>query len=220
MALQRGRVQIHHPEVSDIRELTRADLTHLQVPRPQNLIQNLRDSHHRVARAVAAGLTGPQISASCGISNGSIARLKGSPAFQELVAHYRSMLTDHWIENADPVIELLGSIRNKALSMIEDKLDDAADKNEFLPSRDLATFAELGADRTNYGKVSKNLNINVDFAAKLESARKRSSRARDITPMPPSSPIAVPPPGLPQSALVPTSAPANRAPRPSILRRV
>ena len=104
----------------------------------------------------------------------------------ELVAHYRSIVTAEYVRVADPVIEYLSSNALKAQAMLSDKLDDFADKGEFLPTRDLLGIAELGLDRTGYGKVNKNLNVNVDFAANLEAARKRSAGARDVTPIQPS----------------------------------
>lgn len=168
------------PEVSDIRELSRADLTHLTQKRAVSGITQLRDNHHRIARCVASGLTNTQSAEFCGISQMRVSQLRQDPSFQELVAHYRAMLTAEWVAAADPVIEFLSSIRTKSLAMIEDKIDAAAEANEFLPSRDLATFAELGLDRTGYGKVNKNVNVNVDFAANLEAARKRSDRAREV----------------------------------------
>lgn len=168
------------PEVSDIRELSRADLTHLTQKRAVSGITQLRDNHHRIARCVASGLTNGQSAEFCGISQMRVSQLRQDPSFQELVAHYRAMLTAEWVAAADPVIEFLSSIRTKSLAMIEDKIDAAAESGEFLPSRDLATFAELGLDRTGYGKVNKNVNVNVDFAANLEAARKRSDRAREV----------------------------------------
>jgi hypothetical protein len=98
--------------------------------------------------------------------------------------------------------------------MIEDKIDAAAEANEFLPSRDLATFAELGLDRTGYGKVNKNVNVNVDFAAALEKARSRSANARPIEAQ------AIPPGRKLQSPVEGTQAPP-REPRlaPPSLRR-
>src|SRR6201999_2503485 len=134
----------------------------------------------RVARAVAAGLPLTTISALCGISCNRISVLNQDPAFQELVAHYRALVTADHFEALDTVNEYLGSVRTKALAMLEDKIDSVADAGEFMPTRDLVSIAELGLDRPGYGKMNKNLNVNVDFAAQLESARRRSSRARTI----------------------------------------
>jgi hypothetical protein len=143
------------------------------------------------------------VAATCGVTIARVSSLKADPAFAELVAHYRAIITAEWAQQ-DTVIEFMRTNALKAQAMISDKLDDAAERNEFLPTRDLLGIAELGLDRTGYGKVNKNVNINVDFAAKLEAARGRASRATTIreieaTASAPASPqsvgagVAVPP---------------------------
>lgn len=178
--LQRGHKAIAPvPEVSDIRVLKRADLAVLTLPRPLKTLQTLRDTHHRVARAVAAGLSNAEVAEVTGFSIGRVNTLRADPAFRELVAHKRAMIDAEFAENADPVIGYLKNNALKAAAMLSDKLDAAAEADEFLPTRDLLGIAELGFDRTGYGKVNKNVNINVDFAAQLEAARKRSAAARE-----------------------------------------
>jgi hypothetical protein len=164
------------PEITDIREVTRADLAHLTVKRGATVVQTLRDNHHRIARAVASGMSNADVAATCGVTISRVNSLRGDPAFVELVAHYRAILTTEWAQ-ADTVIEFMRTNALKAQAMISDKLDDAAERNDFLPTRDLLGIAELGLDSTGYGKVNKNINVNVDFAAKLEAARSRASRA-------------------------------------------
>jgi hypothetical protein len=176
--LQPGYSIEQTPEVSDIRVLKRAELSVLAEKRPPNSLQTLRDTHHRVARAVAAGLRGDEIAATTGYSYQRVSILKSDPAFMELVAHYRAILTAEWASEADPVIDYMRTNSLKAQAMISDKLDAAMEANEFLPTRDLLGIAEFGADRTGYGKVNKNVNINVDFAKQLEEARQRSASVR------------------------------------------
>lgn len=180
MVLHRGRIVAQSPEVSDIRVLTRADLAVLSIPRPTNSIQNIRDTHHRVARAVAAGLSNAEVASVTGFSYSRVSILRADPAFRELVAHKRAMIDAEFAATADPVIDYLKSNALKAAAMLSDKLDHAMENNEFLPTRDLVAIQETGFDRTGYGKVNKNVNINVDFAAQLEAARKRSAGARQI----------------------------------------
>ncbi len=176
--LGRGRPHREVPEITDLRVLSREDLAHLTAPRPTNVLQVLRDTHHRVARAVAAGLQLKEVAEITGRSYTSIHTLQQDPAFIELVAHYRGLITAEFVREADPVIDYLRTNALKAQAMISDKLDAAAEANEFLPTRDLLGIAELGHDRTGYGKVNKNVNVNVDFAASLEAARSRSARVR------------------------------------------
>jgi len=167
-------------EVTDIRVLARADLVVLQQPRPGPQLQTIRDTHHRMARAVASGISNIEVAAICGVSVQRVSSLNQDPSFKELTAHYRAIITADWAAEADPVTDYLRTNALKAQAMLSDKLDAAAEKDEFLPTRDLLGIAELGLDRTGYGKVNKNVNINVDFAAKLEEARKRSTSAREV----------------------------------------
>ena len=190
MVLQRGHIRAKTPEVSDFRALTRAVLSLLAEKRPAVTLQTLRDSHHRIARAVATGLRNDEIALACGISQNRVSVLKKDPAFNELVAHYRGIVTAEFIRTTDHFMEVATANMLKAAVMIGDKLDDALDKGEFLPTRDLIAIHDTGADRFGYGKMQKNLNVNVDFASQLEQARRRSAQARDITPGP--SPSLIP----------------------------
>lgn len=213
VTLKRGKhAEAQQPEVSDIRVLKRADLAVLAIPRPTNTLAQLRDNHHRIARSIAAGLSNVQTAEICGVSINRISVLKGDPAFAELIAHYRGVITAEYAVAADPVIDFLRTNALKAAAMLSDKLDAAADADEFLPTRDLLGIAELGFDRTGYGKVNKNVNINVDFAAQLEAARKRSASAREPRQVEATS-------SRPQSAPVgPSAAPSRSVPPP--LRRL
>ena len=217
MPLQPGRKAIESfPEIGPARVLTRADLSHLTVPRKPNHVQSLRDNHHRIARAIASGIPNGEVASTCGISINRVSMFKADPSCAELIAHYRGIITIEWA-NQDTVIEFMRGNALKAQAMLSDKLDDAAERNEFLPTRDLLGIAELGLDRTGYGKVNKNLNVNIDFAAKLEGAIKRSSQANSVRTIE-AQPLQV----MPQS---PSMSPSMSRPLPtsskaSLLRRV
>lgn len=181
--LQRNKSSIQQqPEVSDFRVLTRADLTTLTEKRSPATLQTLKDSHHRIARAVAAGLPNGEVAQHCGISYNRVSQLRGDPAFMELVAHYRGAITAEYVRGLDSFMEVATSNMLKAAVMISDKLDTAMETGETLPLTQLIALQADGADRFGYGKMQKNLNVNVDFAAQLESARKRSRSARDPSP--------------------------------------
>jgi hypothetical protein len=217
--LGRGANGVKQPvEITNLRELTRADLAVLAQPRPGQSLQTMRDTHHRAARAVAAGLTNIQVAETCGRSINGVSMLKSDPAFNELVAHYRAIITAEWKSEADPVVTFMRDNALKAQAMISDKLDAAIEQGEFLPTRDLLGIAEFGSDRTGYGKVNKNVNINVDFAAQLEAARKRSANIRQIeaTEVPTLSVQSQSPPG----SHLPSPRPVASSLTPRILRRV
>ena len=207
--LQRGSNPVQAlPEITDIREVTRADLTHLQAPRPQGLIQSLRDSHHRVARAVASGMSNNQVAETCGLSITRVSQLKADPSFIELVAHYRSMITEDWRETADPVTDYMRSNALKAEQLISDRLDKAMEEDETIPLSQLVQVTSDRYDRLGYSKVTKSVNVNVDFAANLEAARRRSAPAQrevktiEASPLgPQSSPAKATPGPLPGSPL-------------------
>ena len=206
---QRGRNAIASPiEIHDLRVLSRADLAVLTEKRPAPAVQTLRDSHHAVARAIAAGLSNAEVAQTTGYSINRISILRQDVSFRELVAHKRAMIDAEFASAGDPVIDYLRGNALKAAKMLSDKLDDAEAKEEFLPTRDLLGIAELGFDRTGYGKQTKNLNVNVDFAANLERARKRTTEAR-TTRVIEASTSHVAPSG-PQSSAVP-STPQRRA---------
>jgi hypothetical protein len=178
MPLQRGHISAAKVEVTEIRSLERGDLTLLLEKRPAVVLKSLRDSHHQVARAVAAGMGNQEVAEVCGRSINRVAMLKKDPAFADLVAHYRGVVTAEFIREADPVLDYLRNNALKAQRMISDQLDEAEEEGKAIPMRNLLTIAELGLDRTGYGKMQKNLNVNVDFAAQLEAARRRSGEAR------------------------------------------
>jgi hypothetical protein len=182
MVLQRGRLVVQTPEISGIRVLARADLSVLLEKRPKVELKSLTDKHHRIARAVAAGLSAVDVAAICGITATRVSMLKQDQAFQELCAHYRGLVTADYIHQTDSYLEVLLANKLKAEVMLGDKLDAAIDGDEVLPTRDLMAISRDAADRTGHGKVQTNMNVNVDFAAKLEAARKRSSQARVSSP--------------------------------------
>ena len=217
--LQRGKTHIERTvEVTDFRSLTREDIALLAEKRTPAILQTLRDSHHRIARAMAAGLRNDEIAASCGISYNRVSMLKNDPAFMELVAHYRSLVTAEYVRSVDSFMEVATGNMLKAAVMLSDKLDDAIDKGEFLPTRDLIAIHDTGADRFGYGKMQKNLNVNVDFASQLEAARRRTAQARDVSP--PLAPAIEHATTHARSAPASASAPRSLAQEPRSLRRL
>jgi hypothetical protein len=206
VTLQRGHIRAKQPELSGFRSLSREDLALLSEKRPAVTLQTLRDSHHRIARSMAAGLPNHEIASFCGISINRVSMLKKDPAFMELVAHYRGVITAEYVRTVDNFMEVATGNMLKAATMLSDKLDDAMDKGEFLPTRDLIAIQDTGADRFGYGKMQKNLNVNVDFASQLEQARRRSAQARDASP--PLAPAIEHNPAA-QSAPAPTSPPVT-----------
>lgn len=148
-------------------------------PKPRKVVEVLRDRHHRIARLLATGIRPGRVAEMCGYTIGRISVLQADPAFQELLNLYRKNVQEHFKEAADPFIEVLISNKMKAEFLLADKLDEAIENNESLPTRDLIAISRDAADRTGYGKKQTNVNVNVDFAAQLEKTIQRSTRQLD-----------------------------------------
>jgi hypothetical protein len=147
----------------------------------------LRASHHFVARLAAMGLRNTAIASQTGYSLSRISQLIRSPAFEELIARYRSEIDAAFKDNLDAYFELARSNMIAAERQIADRLDEADEAGETLPIRDLISISRDAADRFGYGKKKEiTHNVNADFAARLEKAIKRSTEAKviDITPLP------------------------------------
>lgn len=162
--------------LKSVRPLERADLAYLQQKSARDMsIKNLRDSHHIVARLLASGQSMTEIARQCGRSISNISILAASPAMQELVAQYRAKEDDSWKASRDEYYDLIFSNGIKAARQIGDQLDMADDSpDNLIPINRLLAITADSSDRVGYSKKSTTLNVNVDFAAKLEAARRRS----------------------------------------------
>lgn len=199
MALHRAAIPKKYA-IGPARELTREDLELLRETRAKvGTVKSFRDSHHRVARLYASGMRHQQVMEATGYSYTRITTLYGSPAFQELIAQYREKVNEAFVQGIDSYYEIATSNMLKAERMLADKLDAADELEETLPTRDLIAISRDAADRFGYGKKQTNLNVNVDFAAQLEKAIKRSGKTIDATSAPSIPPLAQSGPVLPPS---------------------
>lgn len=180
--LHRGKLAID-PKIIEVRPLTRDDLLCLREKRPaQGVVKTFRDSHHKIARLVAAGLKPGEVALRAGITVSRVGSLKGDPAFIELVAQYRLKVDEAFVEGVGDYYEVATANMLKAEVMLSDKLDEAIDSGELLPTKDLLAISRDAADRFGHPKqkVSQNTNVNVDFAAMLEATARRSGRSNVI----------------------------------------
>lgn len=215
MTLHRGKIA-RAPTILNIRALTRDDLMVLRDERRGEtersggtIIQRFRDPHHRLARLIAAGLRNSEIANRIGMSCNRISALRGSPAFDELVAKYRPKVDAAFEREQDEYAKLATGNMLKAESMIAEKLEEHEENGTLPPVRELIAISRDAADRFGYGKRQTNLNVNADFAAMLEAARGRSAKAKTIeasvvSPALPQSPVAsVPAASLPAHPSLP-----------------
>ena len=192
MTLHRGKIA-REPTITNVRPLTRDDLLLLREARGgrdsagNNVAKKLRDHHHRIARLVAAGLRNFEIAERTGMSISRISMYRKDPAFNELVDKYRPKVDAAYEREQDEYYNLATANMRKAETMIAEKLEQAEEDGEFLPTRELIAISRDAANRFGYGKRNMNLNVNVDFAAQLE---KTIARSKTITiesgPSPPS----------------------------------
>lgn len=174
----KGRLPDIKVRVGTPRPLTRDDLRLLPERRATTTSTptKLRESHHQVARLVATGLRDRVISEQTGYTPTRIGQLRASPAFQQLVSTYKSMIDGEFVDEADAYFKTAFGNMITAERHIADHLADADEAGELIPIKTALAISRDAADRFGYGKRQTNLNVNVDFAAKLEDAIRRSGK--------------------------------------------
>lgn len=172
----RGRVISDRKGVLEVRDLTRDDIAVLAVPRAKTMVKKLRDPHHKLAKLIAIGIPLRDAAIRSGYSYARAAFLTSDPAFKDLVAKYTYSITEKFEQAIDDYTELTTGNMLMAERMIREKLEEADEANELPPVRDLIAISRDAADRFGYGKKQTNLNVNVDFAAKLEDRIRKSGR--------------------------------------------
>lgn len=159
------------PEITSTSALTKADIDGFIPAKVAGKVATFRDSHHMVARLFALGLRPGEVASRSGYSLSRISTLSTDPAFKELVAVYRKDVNEEFREAADEYFETITANRVIAARRLNDMLSD--EEREFTPSQLVAIHSD-SADRTGYPKRTVAVNVNVDFAARLERAVQRS----------------------------------------------
>ena len=163
------------------RELTKDDLLRLRERREATAVKKIKDSHHFIARLFASGLSIPEVARRTGRTTETIRRVRQSPAFDQLVAEYREIVTAEWAETIDDYYEIVTANMVRSELMITDRLQEQEEDPDAkpIPLRDLMAISRDAADRFGYGKHTTQTNVNVDFAAQLERAIRRSGKLAD-----------------------------------------
>lgn len=177
MTLHRGRIETKL-DILGIRPLSRDDLACVKEKRNVPAVQRFRDPHHRLARLLASGLRPAEAATQVGYSLARIYILQADPSFQDLVAAYRKDVHDAYVSGEEERFRMATEVNLKALRHLNEHFDKADEEGELVAiGRALSVFADT-SDRVGLSKKSTNLNINVDFAAKLEGAIARSAKSR------------------------------------------
>ena len=162
----------HQPIMAEVvRSLTEADVALLATERgiQPSSIKKLTDSHHALARCLAAGMSNAEASSITGYTPSRISVLRDSPLFVELVEHYK--------KNAE---SSLADFQGRMLSVGLTALDELKDRLETEPEKiGTATIIEAVkalADRTGHGAQTKstNVNISVSLASRVAEGRRRA----------------------------------------------
>jgi hypothetical protein len=172
----RTRGRAARPPVATLgRELTPADLALLETERgiKPPPIAKLRDSHHQLARALAAGMRAAEASVVTGYTANRISILQSDPTFKELIAFYR--------DNLDQVYaDLHGRMASMSLDFQAELHQRLIDNPDSMDNKFLAETLKMLADRTGYGPKQTTVNVNVDLSARLQAARRRVAEAPTI----------------------------------------
>lgn len=184
----RGRAPKASARVALVGPLTEADLGALSAPRESKAptVARLKDSHHRLARCLASGMTHSAAAAQTGYSINSVWRLNQDPSFIDLIAVYRRASAETFAEYSDVA---MGNLI-KGERLIEEALEAAGERDEPLSLGELRPVADLvsdRADRFGYPRQNVSHNVNHDLASRLEAARRRSGLV-DVTPNAPPTP--------------------------------
>lgn len=164
-----------------VRELTPEDLALLDAPRQTfSPLKDIRERHHALARILVSGATAHQASMLTGFTAVRVNQLQHDPAFRELLAHYRSVTTEEFVEQGG----LWAGVTKDALVMLREQMEESPE--EFSPAM-LLKIATSGADRTGHGPTSnqtQNVNVTFGMAERMERARARlaESKVIDVTP--------------------------------------
>jgi hypothetical protein len=171
-----------NPEIYEIGALTQEDIDNF-VPTEQakeiGTTMRMRDSHHRIAHLCAMGLRNFEIADITGYSVPRISTLRASPAFANLVEQYRKEVVVTRQDEIDSHFTNIVRLRNLAVGELIDRFEDDEDRAK-LSNGHLIAIAADGSDRTGYPKRKENINMNADFASRLDRAVARANQAKVI----------------------------------------
>lgn len=135
-------------------------------------LQNIRAIHHRLAQFAGMGMKDVDISRICGISPTRISILRNTPAFMDLIEHYKGVVADGFQD----FVEAAGELSTAAVEELKARLE--ANPAGFTNTQ-LVEMFKGAADRSGNAPVAKsfNVNLNAGIGDKLEAARRRAAQA-------------------------------------------
>lgn len=162
---------------TQVRLLDDTDLCLLQEEKGSKApaLKRLSERHHALARCLASGMEDGDAAITCGYVPSRVSILKADPAFQELLAFYRSDVNSKYLD----MHGVLAGLSLDAAMELRERLEAEMQSDEKkLTFGQLGELVKLGADRTGFGPQSSQLNVNVDLAGRLQAARERVALRR------------------------------------------
>lgn len=172
--LHRGRIATRKLEILGIKDLSREDLSCVRAKRTEPAIARLRDPHHRLARLIASGLKVNEAAIEAGFSLARAYVLHADPSFQNLVESYRKDIREAFVSGQEDYYNEVTALNRKALRHIHEHFDKAEEEGDLVPLRMAHSVFTDTSDRVGIPKKSTSINVNLDFAAKLEERLKRA----------------------------------------------
>jgi hypothetical protein len=167
------------------RALTSEDLAALEVERGIKAppLQKLRETHHQLARLIAKGMKVGEAALVVGYDPSRVSILLADPAFANLVQTYAGVKNLEFATWA----RVAATFSMEVLQDLQERFHE--NPEAYSPEFKLEVLKTL-ADRTGNGPSHKmtNVNVNVDLAARIESARRRVGWTIDNEPAGPALP--------------------------------
>lgn len=154
-------------EFNIVRELDDKDMLEIFTISPESKarpIKRITQTHHAIARLMAAGLSQVDIARMVGYSAGRISVLKADPAFNELVVHYSNVKEMAFVD----VHEQIANTSSDALGVLQERLEE---EPENFATAELIALAKMTLDRSGHGPT-KTTKI-VDAAAIVRELKEK-----------------------------------------------
>lgn len=158
---RRGRRAKNDPAVIS-RDLTEEDLLRMAEgggAEEQPQLQQLRQSHHQLARVLVTGVSDIEASSITGYTATRISILRNDPSFAELLNHYASVKETAFEQAQIDIAQRLRAIGIDTLEVLHEKIINEPEK---IDVKTLGIIAELTLDRIGHGKQSTQ-NVNHSF---------------------------------------------------------
>jgi hypothetical protein len=176
--------KIHKPATAEVvRPIEVDDLQYLvhgnkdAKPRSERTpLRMLSQRHRNLARLIGGGMALNDAAAITGYAPGTVSHLVTDPSMLNLIRHYSEEKDLAHIE----ANEKMGQLASTVIDVLQSRLEDPEHVAKMTDGQ-LLQVLEVSADRSGLGPTTKSeVQVNVDFATRLEAARRRVKELRTI----------------------------------------